>query len=122
VGDGHPLAGGRRHDPRGRARGARGPGFWAQYGPGATGVGWELGLVGLGLHLETGAPVDPEEALSWPTTPEGIAFVRHAAAGWAAAAVADGDDAAAARDAAENTVGFYTVRPRRELDGLRRAG
>jgi uncharacterized protein YndB with AHSA1/START domain len=87
------------------------PAFWAQYGPGATGVGWELGLVGLGLHLETDAPVDPEEALSWPTTSEGIAFVRHVAAGWARAAVADGDDAAAARDAAENTVGFYTVGP-----------
>jgi uncharacterized protein YndB with AHSA1/START domain len=87
------------------------PAFWAQFGPGATGVGWELGLVGLGLHLETGAPVDPEEALSWPTTPDGVAFVRHVAAGWARAAVADGDDAAAADDAAENTVVFYTVEP-----------
>jgi uncharacterized protein YndB with AHSA1/START domain len=87
------------------------PAFWAQFGPGATGVGWELGLVGLGLHLETGAPVDPQEALSWPTTPDGVAFVRHVAAGWARAAVADGDDAAAAADAAENTVVFYTVEP-----------
>jgi uncharacterized protein YndB with AHSA1/START domain len=87
------------------------PAFWAQFGPGATGVGWELGLVGLGLHLETGAPVDPEEAIAWPTTPDGVAFVRHVAAGWARAAVADGDDAAAADDAAENTVVFYTVEP-----------
>jgi uncharacterized protein YndB with AHSA1/START domain len=87
------------------------PAFWAQYGPGATGVGWELGLVGLGRHLDTGAAVDPEEALSWPTTPDGVAFVRQIAAGWASAAVADGDDASAARDAAENTVVFYTVAP-----------
>lgn len=87
------------------------PAFWAQYGPGATGVGWELGLVGLGLHLDTGAPVDPEAALAWPTSPEGIAFVRAVATGWASAAVADGDDGAAARDAAENTVTFYTVEP-----------
>lgn len=88
-----------------------GPAFWAQFGPGATGVGWELGLVGLGLHLEAGAPVDPEEAVSWPTTPDGIAFVRHVATGWARAAVADGDDASAANDAAENTVVCYTVEP-----------
>jgi uncharacterized protein YndB with AHSA1/START domain len=77
----------------------------------ATGVGWELGLVGLGLYLASGAPVDPEAALSWPTTPDGVAFVRHVAAGWARAAVSDGDDAAAANDAAENTVVFYTVEP-----------
>lgn len=87
------------------------PEFWARFGPGATGVGWELGLVGLGLHLASGAPVDPEAALSWPTTPDGVAFVRHVAAGWARAAVSDGDDAAAADDAAENTVVFYTVAP-----------
>jgi hypothetical protein len=87
------------------------PGFWGQFGPGAAGVGWDLGLMGLGLHLDTGAPVDPNEATTWPTSPDGIAFVRHAATGWAAAAVADGDDAAAASDAAENTVAFYTVPP-----------
>jgi uncharacterized protein YndB with AHSA1/START domain len=87
------------------------PAFWAQFGPGATGVGWELGLVGLGLHLETGAPVDPEVARSWPTTPDGIAFVRHVADRWARAAVADGDEPTAAGDAAENTVVFYTVAP-----------
>lgn len=87
------------------------PGFWGQFGPGAAGVGWDLGLMGLGLHLDAGAPVDPKEATTWPTSPDGIAFVRHAATGWAAAAVADGDDAAAASAAAENTVAFYTVPP-----------
>jgi uncharacterized protein YndB with AHSA1/START domain len=87
------------------------PGFWHQYGPGATGVGWDLGLLGLGLHLDSGEPVDPSYANAWPSTPEGIAFVRHAATGWADAAVTDGDDAAVAREAAENTVAFYTVQP-----------
>jgi uncharacterized protein YndB with AHSA1/START domain len=87
------------------------PDFWAQFGPGAAGVGWDLGLMGLGLHLDTGAPVDAEEAINWPTTPDGVAFVRHAATGWATAAVADGDDASAALTAAENTVVFYTVAP-----------
>ena len=26
---------------------------WKQFGPGATGVGWDLGFVGMGLHLES---------------------------------------------------------------------
>jgi len=87
------------------------PEFWAQFGPGATGVGWDLGLMGLGLHLETATAVDPTEAQAWPTTPEGTAFVRHAATGWANAAVADGDDPTAALEASERTIGFYTIPP-----------
>lgn len=87
------------------------PGFWTQFGPGAVGIGWDLALMGLGLHVDSGHPVDPEEALAWPTTPEGIAFVRHAATGWADAAVDAGDDRAAADAAADNTVTFYTLPP-----------
>jgi uncharacterized protein YndB with AHSA1/START domain len=89
------------------------PGFWEQYGPGATGVGWDLGLLGLDRHLQAGAEVaiDPAEGAAWPTTPEGIAYVRQAADGWVAAAVADGDDQAAAEAAGDRTVGFYTVPP-----------
>lgn len=87
------------------------PEFWTQYGPGAAGVGWDLGLMGLGLHLDTGAPVDPTDADGWAVTPPGIEFVRHAAEGWAQAAVSDGDDPASAREAAERTVTFYTVPP-----------
>ena len=87
------------------------PDFWAQYGPGATGVGWDLGLMGLGLHLDTGATMEPEEAAAWPTTPPGVAFVRAAATGWARAAIADGDDPGDAHPAAERTITFYTVGP-----------
>src|SRR5215467_7143981 len=35
---------------------------WAQFGPGAVGVGWDLGLLGLAMHLASGASVDPAEA------------------------------------------------------------
>lgn len=87
------------------------PDFWAQYGPGATGIGWDLGLLGLGLHIDSGEPVDPMYADDWAVTEDGIAFVRLAAEQWADAAVADGDDVSAAREAAENTVAFYTIPP-----------
>src|SRR4030095_936414 len=36
--------------------------FWNQYGPGAVGVGWDLTMLGLGRHLETGEAVDPKQA------------------------------------------------------------
>ena len=84
------------------------PDMWAQFGPGAVGVGWDLGLLGLELHLASGEQVDAEAALAFPTSPEGGDFVRTAATGWADAAVADGDDATAAHDAATRTVAFYT--------------
>lgn len=85
--------------------------FWAQFGPGAVGVGWDLALMGLGIHLQTGAAVDPAAAEAWTVGPEGISYVRAAATGWADAAVADGDDASSAHEAAERTVAFYTTIP-----------
>lgn len=87
------------------------PEFWDQYGPGAVGVGWDLGLMALGLHLASGAAVDPAEGMSFPTTPEGLVFVETAARGWASAAVADGDEPDAAQAAAQRTIAFYTVEP-----------
>lgn len=87
------------------------PQLWTQFGPGAVGVGWDLGLMALGLHLESGVPVDPAEGLAFPTTPEGAVFVGAAADGWGDAAVADGDDEAQARAAARATAAFYTGTP-----------
>jgi uncharacterized protein YndB with AHSA1/START domain len=87
------------------------PGMWEQFGPGAVGVGWDLALMGLGLHLDTGAPVDPATAVTFPASPEGMEFIRRAAAGWAAAAVRDGDEAGPAQEAAARTVAFYTTGP-----------
>jgi uncharacterized protein YndB with AHSA1/START domain len=87
------------------------PDLWGQFGPGAVGVGWDLALIGLGLHLESGAQVDPEEGARFPTSPAGVEFVRGAAASWAGAAVADGDEPGPAQEAAERTVAFYTVEP-----------
>lgn len=93
------------------------PEFWSQYGPGAVGVGWDLALMGLGVHLETGAAVDPEEGMNFPTTPDGLRFTRIAAEGWADAAIADGDDPEAAHTAAEQTIVFYTTVPEDDQQG-----
>jgi hypothetical protein len=88
------------------------PDRWEQFGPGAVGVGWDLALMGLGRHFESGGgAVDPEAALAFPTSPEGMAFVKSAAAGWADAAIDDGDDPGQARAAAGRTAAFYTGAP-----------
>lgn len=89
------------------------PTFWNQFGPGAVGVGWDLGLMGLGLYLSlaSGETMDPKFADDWATTPEGTEFVRQAATGWADAAVADGEEVGPAHEAAERTIAFYTVAP-----------
>lgn len=87
------------------------PELWDQFGPGAVGVGWDLALLGLARHVETGAPVDAAEGLAFPTSPEGIAFVTAAAGDWADAAVADGDERSSADAGASATIAFYTVEP-----------
>ncbi len=87
------------------------PEMWNQYGPGALGVGWDLALLGLGQHLASGRTVDPAEAAAFTASPEGARFIRTAADGWAAAAVADGAEPGAARQAAERTSAFYTPAP-----------
>jgi uncharacterized protein YndB with AHSA1/START domain len=84
---------------------------WAQFGPGAVGVGWDLSLLGLGRHIDSGAPTDPKQAAAFPASPEGAEFVRAAAAGWADAAIADGYEPGVAQQAAAHTVAFYTAAP-----------
>ena len=87
------------------------PEFWTQFGPGAVGVGWDLALVGLGLHIETAAPVDQDAVAAFTISPDGVTFVRRAAEDWADAAIGDGDAPEAAGEAARRTVDFYTTVP-----------
>ncbi len=47
------------------------PQMWTQFGPGAVGVGWDLGLMALGLHLESGAAVDPADRPGVPDDTRG---------------------------------------------------
>ena len=69
---------------------------WGEYGPGAVGVGWELGLMGLAIHLTQPTEPMPDEA-ALATSPDGKAFIAGSSEGWAQAAVAAGTDPDAAR-------------------------
>ena len=80
---------------------------WDEYGPGAVGVGWEMGLMGLALHLAQPAAPKPDE-IEFATSPEGRAFIAGSSDGWAQAAVAAGTDPDAAHAAASRTTAFYT--------------
>jgi uncharacterized protein YndB with AHSA1/START domain len=84
---------------------------WKKFGPGAVGVGWELALAGLALHLEGKQTVDHAEADAWSTSEEGKVFARGSSEGWGEASIASGTPAADARAAAERTTAFYTGEP-----------
>ena len=81
---------------------------WAQFGPGAVGVGWDSGLIGLYLHLTTGRPIAPAEVARWTLSADGRQFLTASSDAWYAASVAAGTDPAAARAAADRTTAFYT--------------
>lgn len=83
---------------------------WDRYGPGATGVGWEMGLVGLAIHLSGPEAALPEDA-TFTDTEEGRSFVRRSSAAWGEAAIAAGAEPGAARAAAGRTAAFYTGEP-----------
>jgi hypothetical protein len=84
---------------------------WAQFGPGAVGVGWDSGLIGLYLHLTTGRPVDPAAVAEWSMSEEGRHFLAAPSAAWYAASVGYGTDPAQARAAADRTTAFYNGTP-----------
>ena len=83
--------------------------MWETFGPGATGVGWDGGLLGLALHLgAVEGSLAPSEAEAWAGTEEGRAFYRGAADGWAVAHTASGEDPEVTQRNADATYGFYT--------------
>ncbi|WP_236794089.1 SRPBCC domain-containing protein [Amycolatopsis sp. GM8] len=81
--------------------------FWDQFGPGAVGVGWDLTLLGLVLHLSGQAKPGPE----WETSPEAAELMRASAAAWRTAHEESGEDPAQAKAAAERTTSFYVPKP-----------
>ncbi|GAA1865605.1 SRPBCC domain-containing protein [Asanoa iriomotensis] len=80
------------------------PQLWAQYGPGATGVGWDLSFLGLGLHLAGGGLEDAE---GWEESPEARSFMVASAESWGAAQLSDGASPEEVTAAVANTIAFY---------------
>lgn len=84
--------------------------FWTTYGPGATGVGWDLSFLGLALHVITGAD-KPAEGSGWETSASAGEFIAGSSRRWADASIAAGTAKDAARAAERRTTGFYTGQP-----------
>lgn len=84
--------------------------FWVQFGPGATGVGWDISLLGLANHLVagTGRPADEN---AWVNSAGAQDFVRTSSTRWGEASAAAGTPVDQARAAAERTTGFYLGKP-----------
>lgn len=81
---------------------------WEEFGPGAVGVGWDMALLGLGQHLDTGESISPEEGMAWATSDNGKSFITAASESWGQADIAGGEDETRARAAAERTRQAYT--------------
>ena len=78
--------------------------FWDQFGPGAVGVGWDGGMLGLALHLLGGSVGDP---MAWQVSAEGREFNTLSSQAWGAANEAAGTDPAVVATMVANTTQFY---------------
>lgn len=80
---------------------------WTHYGPGATGVGWELSLYGLAFFL-----LHPDEQkfdeTEFVSSPMGKSAIEQSSNGWAQADITSGTSAEYAQQAAKRTSAFYT--------------
>jgi uncharacterized protein YndB with AHSA1/START domain len=82
---------------------------WTEYGPGAVGVGWDSGLLGLSQHFRTAGPaLEPKAAMAWMQSGEGKLFVTLSSDSWYDANVAAGAEESAARAAADRCTAAYT--------------
>jgi uncharacterized protein YndB with AHSA1/START domain len=84
---------------------------WAEFGPGAVGVGWDLALLGLALHVRTGAGLDHDEVEAWTASADGRDFMTRSSDGWCRASVAAGTPEPAAEAAARRTTAAYSGKP-----------
>ncbi len=76
---------------------------WDEYGPGAVGVGWDLTIVALAEHLETGEQVVPDLSNA-----DALDFMRGSSDDWCRASIEAGTPAEEATAAAARTAAAYT--------------
>ena len=84
---------------------------WTEFGPGAVGIGWDQGLIGLTLHLGGVERVDPEAVMAWSMSAEGLDFTRRSGEAWLAADLASGADPDDAKARSDRTIAAYTTIP-----------
>ena len=80
---------------------------WDEFGPGAVGVGWELGLLGLAIHLEQPTAPEPDES-DFAASPHAKTFIVGSSKAWGEAAIEAGTNPDVARASAARTTAFYT--------------
>jgi uncharacterized protein YndB with AHSA1/START domain len=81
---------------------------WAEFGPGATGVGWDMALLGLAGHLSAGPSLTPAEGAAWAGSGQGRQFMSLSSDRWRDASIAAGTDPADAHASAGRTLAAYT--------------
>lgn len=81
------------------------PAMWEQFGPGAVGIGWELGLMGLAEHLRDATIVPRDQVGDLGD------YLRASSDAWAEASIAAGTDPDDARAAAGRCTAAYTGAP-----------
>ncbi|NUW38650.1 SRPBCC family protein [Nonomuraea rhodomycinica] len=84
------------------------PGMWSTYGPGAVGVGWDLTVLGLGLHLAGGSIGDPR---AWEASEEARRCMTVSAEAWGEAHRKAGESPETVAAMVKNTLGFYAPEP-----------
>lgn len=85
--------------------------FWVQFGPGAVGIGWELGLAGLTKYIETDGAFTSADGMGWVMSDEGKQVIAGSNDGWVVASIASGTPEQEAKTAGETVYGFYTGTP-----------
>jgi len=82
---------------------------WAEFGPGAVGVGWDLAMLGLALYLESGTSIEDPDA--WSVSPEARRFMTESSQAWGNALKATGATEEEVAAAIRNTTAFYAPHP-----------
>lgn len=82
---------------------------WQKFGPGATGVGWDLCFLGLAMYIDYGGEaIDRDASNAWLASESGHQFIRNSADAWLNAHVKSGEAARRARKMADRTFSAYT--------------
>jgi uncharacterized protein YndB with AHSA1/START domain len=80
---------------------------WDEFGPGAVGIGWDLTLMGLAMHMASSLPVDPNVVATWYPSADGQRFMTSSSESWCVANISAGADEDAARAAAARSTAAY---------------